>query len=213
MVCNDETNILRFVDCINQIETIHEGSRTNITYTTAAKGRDFGLSEDKCYDVMDKYFKPKTNPIIDDEQMRSTISCAYKYAKNPQGIRSLSAIFSQEDPDEDKDIDVSTLVWHRSDKGKTQRTLNNAVNHISLLCAGVFRYNIFSNKIEITSKCPWLKKRNFSSPDINDEDYALLSYLISRAVAMDYGRGIIYDAVMVVAKNKRYHPVQNYLNS
>lgn len=215
---NDPLNIARFVDIINNTPAADQGNRSRALYMTACKGRDIGLSEAVCLETLEKNFKMSV-PFDDPGEFAKTVKNAYNYAKNPQGVRSISAIFKQEE--EIEKIDPTSLVWDKTTKynkkgevvGETiHKTLNNCVNHMLTLCP-TFRFNTFTSKTEVTSQIPWIKTRGNHMPEVWDDDYTFAQYYLAKTAHIEYMKGQVVDAITICGRKRQYNPVHNYLNS
>lgn len=212
-VDDDPLNVERFREVISTMPGATAGNRRNSVYIVACRGRDLGLSQDMCLATIRSDYAGKLDPLLDDTQLASTVKNAYTYAKAAAGHLNAGAIFATVEVGEK--LDFGNIGYDYSPKGVLQKTLNNCVNHIATLpqLCEVFRYNVFSGLIEIASTAPWYKERGARGANFCDEDVALLKYFLCKTMKIEYTRDILFDAVLVVAHKRHYHPVRNYLNS
>lgn len=214
IVDDDPVNVARFVEHLAQMPVISQGGRDNQAYTCAIRGHDFGLSEEMCYTTMlNDYNDIKNNPPIEAEHLRITVRNAYKYAKNKAGNRNVRDIFSATTTGNAPKAD--TFAYDTDKNNKIIKTFRNAVNHIRVTDAicDTFRFNTFSQQIEINSKAPWYAKRGHNGPTVDERDIKLLRYALINTVNVDYGYQHVEDAVVIVSADRHYHPVKNYLNT
>lgn len=82
-------------------EAIEGAGGDATTYTVAARLRDYGISPETCLDLMLTYWnEQKAFPAWDADDLQNKIYNAYRYAKNPQGLKSITQIpaFNPTDP-------------------------------------------------------------------------------------------------------------------
>ena len=211
-VDDDPINIEKFEELLASMPEVPKGNQRNSAYIAACRGRDLGLSQDKTMVVlMGKYNGIKLVPPIREDEVRDTVANAYRYAQGEAGNKNVSAMFQTVDtvaPEED-----FVAMYDQTAKGEVQKTLNNAVNYLLTLptLTGVFKYNTFTGSIELDSSAPWYKQRGSKGPNVADEDMALLKYFLSKAIKVEFSSELLWDAVIVVAHRKHYHPIRNYL--
>lgn len=99
--CDDVSIITRFKKYLlgsAPIAIEGEGG-DNTTFEVACKGRDYGLSEEKTFELMAEHWNDRCSPSWEPEDLREKVNNAYKYAKNSIGCSSAEADF--------KDIDLT----------------------------------------------------------------------------------------------------------
>lgn len=212
---DDPLNIKRFSEIITTMPEVQHGDRSNSIYIVACRGRDLGLSFEKCVEVIQKeYNSQKLTPPVDEGELEEVIKHAYKYARGKPGTLNIRSIFKTTKVGEDIGA-VESLMYDTNKNAQPLKTLNNAVNYIGTLqpLKDVFRYNAFSGLIEISSHAPWFPERGDKGPNMCDEDVALLKYFLSRTVRVEFSQQILVEAAIVIAHKRHYHPVRNYLNN
>lgn len=213
-VDDDPLNIERFRDILNSMPDVPEGKRNDSVYIAACRGRDCGLSQPKTLTILeDAYNKTKLSLPLSEDELRQVVASAYKYAKQEAGSMNVSAIFKTTEVGEP--IDFGKIAYDINRNKEPQKTLNNAVNYLITLpqLTDAFKFNVFSGMIEIHSSAPWYKERGSRGPNLCDEDIVLLKYLLAKTMKLEFSQQTLWEAVIVVAHKRHYHPVRNYLNS
>lgn len=213
-VDDDPLNVQRFEDLLAQMPIVPQGNRGNSCYIAACKGRDLGISEAKNVEILlAKYNGSKLQPPLEKEELELVVKNAYKYANAAPGTLNVAAIFKTAEVGEQ--LDLQSPKYDVSPKGVVRSTLNNAVNYIATLpqLKEVFRLNTFTNMVEIASCAPWWKERGSRGANVVDEDVVLLKYLLTRVVNVEFPTETLWDAVIVVAHKRHYHPIRQYLHS
>lgn len=212
---DDPLNIERFVEIINGMPEAQQGNLRNSCYVTACRGRDLGISLNKCIETMLKYYNPvKLVPPLPDDQLEGTVKNAYLYAKGVPGNMNVGAIFKVVNLG-DEDNDLGLVKYDTTAKGVVQKTLNNAVNYLRTVPAliDLFRFNTFNGYIELDSKAPWYKQRGEKGAHINDNDIVLLKFYLSKTVNVEFSQETLLESIIVIGHRRHYHPVRNYLTS
>lgn len=213
-VDDDPLNVERFLEILASMPVVPVGNQRNSAYIAACRGRDLGLSREKCIEVLKaSYNNVKLIPPILDSEIEETSRNAYSYAKGAAGSLNVSAIFKTAEAGEP--IDFGKIAYDMSTKGAPQKTLNNAVNYLITLpqVQDAFRFNVFSGMIEINSNAPWYKERGAKGPNFCDEDVILLKYFLAKTVRVEFSQQTVLEAIVVVGHKRHYHPIRNYLNS
>jgi predicted P-loop ATPase len=212
LIDDDPINIERFIETLAQMPGAIEGGRSHNTYICACRGRELGLSTDICAQTILSHYNTKCTPPLEAEEVTQTVTNAYNYAKGAPGSRNVKNIFTTAEVGEK--IDLGDIKWDTTEDGNLRATLNNCVNHIATtsLIQQTFRFNVFTQSIEISSKAPWYPERGSKGANIEDDDETMLRYHLARRFHLEYKENTVWDATMIVAKKRQYHPVQNYLN-
>lgn len=130
-----------------------------------------------------------------------------------------------------QDRDMPKIMWEMKE-GNFKKTFSNTV---SLLLASSykpeiaveviknmnnheaiddsFRYNTFTDNIEVCVPLPWDDKRYFRPRVFDDADAKNIRFALSRRLFYNTTDQDVFDAVLVVSKHRCYHPVRNYLHS
>src|SRR3990167_10754887 len=76
----------------------------------------------------------------------------------------------------------------------------------------IFKYNLFSSEIEIIEKFPWDARMRV--PKIfDDDDIVLIKDFIVEKENIEFSKDRISDAIIKFSKDKKYHPVIDYLDN
>lgn len=139
--------------------------------------------------------------IQGDSEVKKTIGVEH--------LKEASVDFEKVDSDDKKDLDwLANLATRKN--GEYEQSIENLVlilqNDPNLKNA--VRYNIFTDRIEVTKKLPWPRRGDFWT----DTDDAGLRYYLEKIYAIE-GRQKIFDALSIVAEENAYHPVKEYLES
>ena len=92
-------------------------------------------------------------------------------------------------------------------------TFNNATIYleIDLELKGLFQFNEFAYRSEITRRPPWGKYGDYPR-DISDHDVIHLRKMFAKKYGIDFQKSNVDDAVTCVATKNHYDPVKNYLS-
>lgn len=123
------------------------------------------------------------------------------------------------------------ILWEMSEKGGFKKTFNNTVNlilasaykpemaveevkklHNQQAIDDSFKYNTFTDNIEVTVPLPWDDRRYFKPRVFDDSDAKNLRFALSRRYFYNTTDQDVFDAVLVVSKHRCYHPIRNYLH-
>ena len=202
------------------------------TFHAAHVGKTYGLSEDKCFELMWLYYNPRCLPPWSEPDLREKVKNAYGYSKSPIGIANAKPAFGSINTAEAK-IGVlereeqNKLKWVQGNKnGDPASTMMNGVSFCLIPLRTnpdtnksvpnelyrLFRYNQFSNQIEFTRPAPW-HKPELPNPYWQDSDVIQLRAWLARNQDYDPGTSVIQDAIVCVSNIYAYHPVRNYLNA
>lgn len=212
-VDDDPLNIERFVQLLKGMPAASVGNRRDTIYVAACRGRDLGISKQKCLHTIIEFFIPeKISPALEAGEVEHTVNSAYKYARRQMGSLNVAAIFKTAEVGEK--LSFGDISYDMSAKGAATKTLNNAVNYLITLkdVSSAFRFNVFSGMIEVDSIAPWYKERGAKGPNVCDEDITLLKYFLAKTIKVEFSPQTVLEAITVVGHKRHYHPVRNYLN-
>lgn len=213
-VDNDPMTVERFKTIIDSMPPAQQGGLRNSTYVTACRGRDLGLSQQVCIDTMLAFYNPvKCTPPLPEEELAGVVRDAYKYAKGQVGNANPAAIFQTVDVVQDDTIGPSKFDVDKG--GKIRKTLHNCVEYLRTLpeLQKLFRYNTFTEGLEIDANAPWFSQRSGKNPNVTDEDIVLLKFFLSKTTSIEFSQDLLMEAIIVMAYRRHYHPIRNYLNS
>jgi hypothetical protein len=93
-----EANIKRATEFLQSEKPAIEGlGGDEWTYKVSCKVRDLGISQNKCFELMDQHWNGRCEPPWDAEELEAKISNAYNYAQNSIGERSPESQFDKID--------------------------------------------------------------------------------------------------------------------
>lgn len=81
----------------NAHPAVEGSSGDQTTFATAARVREYGLSEAKCVELMMEHWNPRCEPPWDISELKIKVANAYRYAKNAQGILHPGSMFGVSD--------------------------------------------------------------------------------------------------------------------
>jgi len=220
----------RFVKYCMAVEPAiaHAGGNTH-TLTVAAKGKDYGLPEERTYEIMCEYFNHRCQPEWDLDKLRSIVANAYAYTENAIGCDHPAADFASA-PKYVKDAvkQVSESNAYRFDtirkpdgSLKYENTIGNVFGFFQLdeligmpgspnPLANLVRFNMFSQETEFTRPAPW-HQRGEDRRTWTDDDTIHLKLMLNMVSHFNPSTEILTEGVRVVAQKNRIHPVKDYL--
>lgn len=194
------------------------------TYQTACAGREFGLSPEKTFAIMEEHFNPRCIPSWSSEDLRRKVTNAYEYAtKTPQGIKSIQASFHPVEK-EPRRVEIK---YQTNGKGVIKRSMHNLKMFFefptlrevddtkvkkALNIPPIGNYlalNQFSHNIDWRKPAPWFK----SSAEWTDEDAIEFKSILSEQLSMDFPTVLIHEVASVCASKRAFHPIRNYIES
>lgn len=206
---DDIQAIARFKEYLKYAPVAIQGQHGDkTTFQTACRGRDFGLSEQKCFDIISEAWNPKCQPPWDVDELKRKVKNGYNYNTDVAGKRHPRADF----PDA---VVKEKIKWDRTASGEYKKTLTNVVNFfISVKIASelsdLLRFNMFNRDIEFKKPAIWHKGDRFNR-SWTDSDAIQLKYHLSNVQHFEPSIQLIHEAAEVVAKINSYHPVRDYL--
>lgn len=200
-------NISRFIDYLNHTEPAVQGKNGEPrTFQVACMAKDFAISKGKCLELMLEHFNPRCLPPWEEDHLREKIEHAYEYSQSPLGVKSVENEF-------DAVPAPVKIVWNKTKGGQMRPTLGNTVLWLNALSDSLLRgrlkFNLFSNQIEVADDAPWMREKG----PWTDSDAILIKDHLSRQKYFDIPVHTIHEAAHVIASQKSYHPVKDYLNS
>jgi predicted P-loop ATPase len=202
----------RFINLLENLPMVERGGQRNAAYIAACRGRDLGLSQRVTTNILDRnYNGVKLTPAIRADEIEECTRNAYKYAQNKPGNQNVGAAFATVEVE--KTPEFSDLRYDQDKNGQATKTLNNAVNFITILLPNIFRFNTFSNHVEVDTAAPWYGSRGSYSQTYIEADSKLLKYFLATKIRLEFTTEQIWEAVTVVAHRKHYHPIRQYLKN
>lgn len=216
--CDDEQSITRFsAFLVTQAEPAVEGQGGDQqTFKIACRGRDFGLSPEKTFDLMARLWNTSCQPPWDMDELRGKVYNAYRYNKDSAGIKHPSAEFSNLDEVEPDPVE-DNVGWDLDGNDRIKANLQNAVNFFLLKTSplkDLFKLNLFTMDVEFTRIAPWQNEvKDKSQMNWSDANAVHCKYFIAKKWGVDFSINILHEAATVVSHRNRYHPVRDYLES
>lgn len=207
----------RFISYLRTAPIAIEGRNgDNTTYVIACKGRDFGLSSESIYSLMAEHWNPKCQPPWDLEALRIKVFNAHKYAKNTAGVAHPAMDFAAINSSSVSAPTKDNLTWSIEKNGALKKTFHNLLNQLRRSDGGIYRifgYNEFTNRVEFINPAPWHKGILPICLGVGDDDLKLLKEFLSVKLGQEVTISVLEEAVLVVSKDIRFHPVREYLES
>lgn len=188
------------------------------TYGVACKGKTLGLSPEKAFELLEKYYNPLCSPPWSAADLWHKVQNAYSYSQKILGADSPANDFGIVGNGEQHNS-PRKLHWDFTDNGQKKKTLNNACNFFWLQdspLAGLLAYNEFTEQCTLVKRAPWHPETFVMPADgkaWTDEDTIMCRYYLSKECQFDVGINVVEEAAIVVSKRSPNHPVRNYLNS
>lgn len=206
---NDNQTTERYIQYLRETEPAIEGeSGDRTTFAVCAKGRDFGLSPECVFDILQREYNPRCQPPWEADNLKHKVDNAYRYASGSAGSNSPAIAFPKED----------TQVWsenqdkyfHRTDSGKIKMDQHNAALMYSptFPLEGLLAMDLFSHNIIFTRKAPWHK--NSTVKTWSDEEATLCRHWLSTNYKFEPTQQLMHDAAVVAAYQYQFHPVKQY---
>ena len=220
--------------CLTAKPSIQGDGGDQRTYTVACSGRDFGLSEAVCLDIMGEYYNlpTKCKPVWDAQELATKVRNAYTYAQNSAGSKSSARI------DEDVLDELLNAAPFVSEKSKIKfkkwdwvrikgvptselrSTLTNTVNYFLIEDAeiegianplkGLVGYNEMNCEIEFLKPAPW---HHGPVKGLQDSDVLNLKYYLSTTRNYEnVSTELCREAFTVYGKDNAFHPLRNWLD-
>lgn len=100
---DNEADVTRAREWLLDADEAVEGDNgDHKTYATAAMLRDFGVSEEMAFELMNEHWNPRCSPPWNNDELRTKIVNAYRYAANPAGANSIANLFDGVEESEDE---------------------------------------------------------------------------------------------------------------
>lgn len=93
------------------IEWLEEHAPPNGTYHVACHVRGFGISQEKCLDLMLEHWRDRLNLDKDDAHIAFRVANAYSYGQDPPGILCAEAEFDAVEVDTTRTANPPTGAW------------------------------------------------------------------------------------------------------
>jgi len=182
-------------------------------FRIACVGRDYGLKPKDTLRALQEHFNPHCVPVWDNDQLKTCIRNAYKYATGPAGKEDPARVFTPEKVEWDNEED-STRAWDMDSHGESPRkTLKNAINYLYTRpeLADTVKYNQFTGDLELTGELPWHEQRG-PGKTWTDTDIILLKYHLSKSSKLEFSIAILWEAVHAAGMRYAYHPIRKFIS-
>ena len=216
---DDEQAVERYREFLLTAPLAVEGENGDkTTYTVACKGKTLGLSPEKAFEMLEKFYNPLCSPPWNAADLWHKVQNAYSYSQQIVGADSPANDFGIVETG-DKPAPGGKLHWDFTDNGQKKKTLNNACNFFWLPDSplnSLLAYNEFTEQCTLVKRAPWHKDDQIVPADgkaWTDEDTIMCRYFLSKEKGFDVSVNIVEEAAIVVSKRSPNHPVRNYLNS
>ena len=185
----------------------------NTTFKVACRGRDFGLTPDKTYELMSKLWNTNCQPPWGERELKQKIQNAYIYNEDVAGKRNPASDF-EVITEPNLDPNKIKIKWDVGNNGQLKKTLANTVTFFVIPDSellDLFVFNEFTNDIEFVKPAPWHRGKLPRNKVWTDNDAIQCKYYLSSEKHFDMATTTIHEAVINLARMKPYHPVRNYL--
>jgi len=214
---DDESEIQRYIKYLQGAPAAIEGQGGDtLTFKIACRGRDFGLSAQKTYELMSEHWNPRCIPVWSLEDLRKKVNNAYSYNRDVTGKNTAERDFKTFTLDEETIGEhEEELRWDINTKDNTLKsTIRNVVNY--LLCKeypflGILKLNDFTGDITFTRPAPWHNGKKLGA--WTDSDAINFKYWLSRVRCFNVSTPLCQEAAVIAAEKFRYHPVRDFLKS
>lgn len=217
----DAAAISRYISYLETTEAAIEGEGgDDCTYKVACRGKDLGLSPATTLDLISDHYNVRCDPPWPPRELRDKVNNAYEYGKDEVGCLSFIKTFEDED-------ELDLPEWELDSKGNLKSSLVNACNFLSYSefadgaknpLYNCIIYNTLKNRLEFSKPAPWhhvksLDNIMFEHLEISDAEMINIKHFMDRATGLQWNRRDIQDAVIKVANDNQYNPVQHYIES
>lgn len=226
----------RYIRYLMSLNAVTKGPGT---YQAACEGIDYGLPDERVFELLNEYFNQRTVEPKTDSELRKKVSNASNYGQNPRGRYHPNNDFKDVViPKTDNDLSSRTdslgdagftgqpfkVMWDievgKGGKQVLKSTMSNALNFFVMESIGdlpnplrgLLRYNLFSNRIEFTRPAPW-HDIHTKYHHWTDTDTVMLRLFLSKVGHFNAGNDIINDAVTAAGQLQKYHPLREWLNN
>ena len=216
---DSSANRSRFINFLEQIDPAIEGEGGDTrTFAVACEGRDYGLSESVCIDILAEFYNPRCEPPWDYEELQVKVQNAYLYGQNTIGSRNVDE-FQALAPDKPPKTFDALMAWDRI-KRSPHDFANTLANVVLMFASEEFngkpnpiqhslRFNKFSETVEHSKPKPWHLNTTLKWDDADTS--AFRAFLSNYKI--NVSKDIIIDAIQAYARRFPYHPVKDWLNS
>jgi predicted P-loop ATPase len=180
------------------------------TYKTACRGRDFGLSPQKVFELMWTFWNPKCCPPWDENGMWTKVKSAFENNSDIQGKWNPQTDFK---PVQKKEVIANH--FDRAANGSIKKTLHNICLLFSLPTSplkDLLCYNAFTENIEFRDVPPWRSEVD-NRTGWSDEDAIQMKYWLSSTKMIEVSTNLVHEAALKVAMDNVIHPVLEYLEN
>lgn len=212
----DDQTKERYIDYLKFAPLATSGEAGNATtFSVAASGRDFGLSEHTTFELILEHYNRRCLPPWSGEELFTLVRNAFKYAKGSIGSKSPAIQFEvwTEEKIEQENKEINKYLQRRG--GIIKANLNNTAilfneNFPVPTLHHLLGYNEFTNNIEFLRPAPWHRVTH-PVKSWSDDEAILCKYFMSNMWKFEPTTNLVHEAALKVAKDKRFHPVREYL--
>jgi len=228
---NNEYDIKRLKELLAQTEPAIQGqSGDEHTFKVCCYGKDYGVTGDKFFDILQDW-NNRCDPPWSEAELMQKIRNAYAYSGNSSGAYGVENMFEEMEgaieqkvltDAEAKIQEDNTIDWQQEltecKNGGYHKTLKNSVIFIKNdeHLKGRLAFNQFSGDKVWLYPPFWLdnsEDKNFlpNGRMFSDHDAIEIRYLLNN-YAFDIGTNLIYEAIIKVTHANNYHPVRQWMS-
>jgi len=209
LVSNHPTMIRKYIQFLQTTEPAVSGENGDPrTFQVACIGKNWGLSKDTVLDLLATHFNPRCNPQWTHNELLIKVENAYAYGYLPVGAQSVENEFD-ELPKIEKPV---KLTWDQYKDGRLRKSKHNLYQLLKKIPNALFKdmvqLNDFSHNIEFRTRPPWTK----NGAHWEDHDAIQTAFYLSKHHQYEVSPKDVHEAVEVIASERRYHPVKDYLS-
>jgi predicted P-loop ATPase len=210
---DDKQSCRRFAEYLKNYAEIAiegiEGDKT--TFKTACRGRDYGLTPEKTYELMSEIWNPVCQPPWEEKALWKKIQNAYVYNTDVLGKKHPASDFDKIPTT----AETIKIKWDKAPNGLLKKTISNVVNYFILETCDLkdtLAFNDFTKDIVFVKAAPWHNNINFVKYQMwTDADAVLCKYYLSAVQHFDVPTMLIHEAALIIARMYSFHPVKKYL--
>lgn len=184
------------------------------TFKVCAKGKDYGLSEEKAFELISRIYNPRCSPPWADGELRGKVRNAYAYSQGRVGNALAVSDFSVVEPKKNPLF----RGWDLSN-GKRAKTLNNAFNYFVMddsPIKDIIAWDEFNGQVKLLKPAPWTPPAAHiqigTGVEWRDLDSVMLRLWLGREKRTDFPIQVIEQAVQCAAEQRIVNPVKDFLN-
>lgn len=206
----------RFASYLKDAEVSVEGKSGDLNaFRVACHGRDLGLSPATTLGLMLSLWNDRCLPPWTEEELKTKVINAYKFAKAAVGNAHPAAAFEAVAPAPPKKDPDPVIAWVTTGPNKTiVKCFQNLLNYMRLPAGGlhkIFAFNELAGRVEFVRPAPWHSEKMPAFAGVSDNDLKLCKGYLATRHGFEASLLDIEAAIANVAHHDRFHPVREFL--